>query len=302
MTDIPALPDMRPLTLDDRTLLHGLLSDLRPQQSEFTFTNFFIWRDAYQLRLARVDDAIAIFCCRADPEDCFLYPLLGPGANAAALRRCLEHMAAQGHAARLARATEEDLVRLGVTEEEFAIESDRDQFDYVYSVRDLIELKGNRHHRKRNHIEQFVRNYQFAYRPLTPELVPACQDLQDRWCDEKHCDLVATLRAEAKAVKEVLGNLEALGVTGGCIEVGGRVEAFALGEMLNPETVVIHIEKADAAFHGLYQVINQQFLENAWSQVPYVNREQDMGISGLRRAKQSYHPHHMVEKFVVRVK
>jgi len=132
--------------------------------------------------------------------------------------------------------------------------------------------------------------------------VPACQELQDRWCDEKHCDLVATLHSESRAVKEALEEFAALGITGGCIVVEGKVEAFALGELLNPETVVIHIEKANAAFHGLYQAVNQQFLEQAWRRVPYVNREQDLGLAGLRKAKESYHPHHMVEKFEVRLK
>lgn len=297
--EIPSLPEMRPLGLEDREALAGIFADLRPRQSELTFTNLFIWRSAYELRLSRVGGALAVFSWRADPEDSFVLPPLGPGANAEVVRGCLEHMAEAGHTARMARATRDDLARLGVEETEFAIEPDRDQFDYVYLVRDLIALSGNRYHGKRNHLEQFARRHEFAYRPLTRELVPACQELQDRWCDEKHCDLVATLRAEARAVKEVLERFELLGVTGGCIEVNGKVEAFALGELLNPETVVIHIEKANAAFHGLYQVINQQFLEREWSEVRYVNREQDLGLAGLRRAKESYHPDHMVEKWVV---
>jgi len=297
--EIPSLPAMKPLALQDREALLGLLSGLRPRQSEFTFTNLFVWRDAYEMRLARAESAVAVLSWRADPEDSFVLPPLGPGANAEVVRRCLEGLAEAGHAARMARATRDDLARLGVEETEFRIEPDRDQFDYVYLVRDLVELSGNRYHGKRNHLEQFTRRHGFAYRPLTDELVPACQELQDRWCDEKHCDLVATLRAEARSVKEVLEKFELLGVTGGCIEVEGKIEAFTLGELLNPETVVIHIEKANAAFHGLYQVINQQFLEKAWSEVRYVNREQDLGVPGLRRAKESYHPDHMVEKFVV---
>ena len=297
--EIPSLPEMRPLGLEDREALAGIFCDLRPRQSELTVTNLFIWGDAYELRLSRVGEAVAVFSWRADPEDSFVLPPLGPGANAEVVRGCLEHMAEAGHTARMARATRDDLARLGVEETAFTVEPDRDQFDYVYLVRDLIELSGNRYHGKRNHLEQFARGHDFAYRPLTPELVPACQELQDRWCDEKHCDLVATLRAEARAVKEVVERFELLGVTGGCIEVDGKVEAFTLGELLNPETVVIHIEKANAAFHGLYQAINQQFLEKAWSEVRYVNREQDLGVAGLRRAKESYHPDHMVEKYVV---
>ncbi len=301
MTDIPTFPDMRPITLDDRGAIQAVLREEPPQQSELTFTNLLMWRDAHQLRLSRLDEALAIFSWRADPEDSFVFPPLGSG-NADAVRQCLGHLAANGHAAVMSRATRQDLDRLGVTEDDFAIEPDRDNWDYVYLVQDLISLSGNRYHGKRNHIEQFRSQHEFRYLPLTPDLVPACQELQDRWCDEKHCDLVATLRAEARAVKEVLESLDALGVTGGCIEMEGQVEALSLGELLNEDTVVIHIEKANAAFHGLYQVINQQFLGNSWPRVRYVNREQDLGVEGLRRAKESYHPDHMVEKFRVTVR
>ncbi len=298
MTDMPAFPDMRPITLDDREAIQAVLREEPPQQSELTFTNLFMWRDAHQLRLSTLGGALIIFSWRADPEDSFVFPPLG-GANPDGVRQCLDHLAANGHGAVMSRATRQDLQRLGVTQDDFAVEPDRDNWDYVYLVQDLITLSGNRYHRKRNHIEQFRSQHEFGYLPLTPGLVPACQELQDRWCDEKHCDLVSTLRAEARAVKEVLENLDVLGVTGGCIEIEGKVEAFSLGELLNEDTVVIHIEKANAAFHGLYQVINQQFLANAWSDVPYVNREQDLGVQGLRRSKESYRPSHMVEKFRV---
>ncbi|MFB3880159.1 MAG: DUF2156 domain-containing protein [Armatimonadota bacterium] len=301
MTGFPSLPEMRPLTLADREAVSFLIRQHPRQQSELTFTNLFIWRDAYQLQLSEVAGALAIFSWRADPEDSFLFPPLGQ-ADAATVRRCLEHMRASGHRPVLARATREDLGRLALAEAEFVVEPDRDNWDYVYLVKDLIELSGNRYHRKRNHLEQFRSQFGFAYHELTPELVPACRELQDKWCDEKHCDLVATLRAESSAVKEVLDNFEALGVTGGCIEIDGRIEAFTLGELLNPDTVVIHIEKANAAFHGLYQMISQQFLEHEWQHTTYVNREQDLGIEGLRKAKESYYPHHMVEKLTARLR
>lgn len=301
MTDLPNFPDMRPLTLADRELIIAALAHARREQSELTFTNLLMWREAYQLQLSQLDGACVIFSWRADPEDSFLFPPLGETANASTVRHCLEQLQAKGHSPVLARATAADLTRLALTEPEFIIETDRDNWDYVYLVKDLIELSGNRYHRKRNHLEQFTRQHAFVYRTLTPELVPACQELQDKWCDEKHCDLVATLRAEARAVKEVLANYELLGVTGGCIEIEGKIEAFTLGELLNPDTVVIHIEKANAAFHGLYQLINQQFLEQQWSHIQFVNREQDLGVEGLRKAKESYLPHHMTEKFAVKL-
>ena len=300
-SNLPQLPEMRPLTLEDRELVRDLFAARPPQQSEFTFTNLFVWREAYSLRVARLDDAILVFSWRADPEDSFLFPPLGD-ANEDTVRAGLRALAEAGHDAKLARATRADLDRLGLTEDGYQIVSDRAQWDYVYRVPDLIALRGNKYHDKRNHLEQFLREHEYAYRPLTPDLAPACKALHDRWCDEKHCDLYATLRAEVRAVKEVLDHLEELGAVGGCLEIEGRLEAFTLGELLDPETVVIHIEKANAVYHGLYQLVNQQFLAQLWPTIPFVNREQDLGLEGLRKAKESYHPHHLVEKFEVRLK
>jgi uncharacterized protein len=301
MLEIPTLPEMRPLALSDAPTFRARFAAQPPQQSELTFTNLFMWREAYALQVARVGEAIAVFSWRADPEDSFVFPPLGE-ADAGTVRACLQHLAAHGHDAKLARATPEDLARLGITEAEYTLAPDRDDWDYVYLVDELIGLRGNKFHDKRNHLEQFTRQHAFTYRRLSAELTPACQELHDRWCDEKHCDLYSTLRSEVRAVKEVFDCFEELGVVGGCIEIEGQVQAYTLGEMLNPDTVVVHIEKANAAYHGLYQAINQQFLEHEWAEVQFVNREQDIGVPGLRRAKESYNPHHMVEKVVVRAR
>lgn len=299
---VPALPETRELTLEDRGWLDGLFDRERGGISEFTFTNLFIWRHAYGLRLAQVDGAVCLFSWRSDPADSFLLPPLRAGDAPAVAEAGLRHLQQNGHDPKLCRISEAQLERLGIGGERFSIEEDRANWDYVYPVRDLIELPGNQYHDKRNHIAQFRAEHQFEYRPLTPDLVPACEALQDEWCDEKHCDLVATLRADARSVKEALRHLDLLRAVGGCILVAGKVEAFALGEPLGEDTVVIHIEKANPAFHGLYQVINQQFLEHQWQSYAYVNREQDLDVPGLRRAKQSYNPHHMVKKCVVRMK
>jgi hypothetical protein len=250
--------------------------------------------------LAQVEGAICIFAWRADPGESFLLPPLmmgarssdradnpatrgarsyrprepiatsvgsrahevAPGDGADVVGKALAHLRGHGRDSKLARVSSAQMQRLGVTGERFSIEPDRDNWDYVYSVPDLVELAGERYHSKRNHIAQFrAEHADWEYRPLTPDFVPACEELQDLWCDERHCDLSATLRAESSAVKEALRNLDRLSAVGGCILVGGMVRAFTLGEPLNADTVTIHIEKANAAYHGLYQVINQQFLE-----------------------------------------
>ena len=172
----------------------------------------------------------------------------------------------------------------------------------MYLTEDLIQLKGRKYHRKRNHIKQFTDKYAYQYVPLTHEWIAECLRLETEWCDLRHCDVIPGLASESVATKEALTHFETLGIKGGAILINGKVEAFTLGESLNRETVVIHIEKANPAYEGLYAVINQTFLGNEWSGYAYVNREQDLGEEGLRKAEESYFPHHMVNKYTITLK
>ncbi|NSW55215.1 MAG: DUF2156 domain-containing protein [Armatimonadetes bacterium] len=299
MKELPTFPDMEALEIEHKPIIDALLHELQPETSELTFTNLYIWRHPYGLQVTELEGAVCLLALRPDPEDSFLLPPLGEAAGTAQVRACLEWMADHEHNPRLWRIGEAAIARLGLSADEFSIESDRDNWDYVYRVRDLVDLPEVRYQDKVRHITQFTRKFKPEYHRITPDLVQACQDLQDLWCDEKHCDLYSSLHAEARAVKEALSNLDALGITGGCLMVRGRVQAFALGEPLNDTTVVIHIEKASPDLHGAFQAINQQFLEHEWQDFEYVNREQDVGEPGLRKAKESYHPVKMVEKYVV---
>ena len=114
--------------------------------------------------------------------------------------------------------------------------------------------------------------------------------------------MFTSLLGEERAIYEALKNMGNLNFKGGVILINGKVEAFALGEQLNPHTAVIHIEKANPAFDGLYQLINQEFCMHEWKNLPYINREQDLGEEGLRKAKLSYHPHHLVNKYTVKLR
>ena len=134
---------------------------------------------------------------------------------------------------------------------------------------------------------------------MTSDIIEQCLDLQTEWCDVRQCKLNAGLASEDEAIKEVLNLMDRLPIFGGTILIDGKIEAFTLAEKLNNEIAVIHFEKANPKFDGLYQLINQWFCQNELGEYKYVNREQDLGIDGLRKAKQSYHPHHMVNKYVV---
>lgn len=300
LDNIPQFPELAPLDLIHKPALDAAFALHRPQISEFTFTNLYIWRHAYGAKITRFDDVIFLLSWRADPEDSFVLPPLSDAATLDQVRACLDLLRQEGHDPKFCRAERDVLDRLGITDAEFDVQSDRDDWDYLYRIQDLIDLPENLYPDKVRHIRHFEQRFKFEYRPITPDLVPACQELQDLWCDDKHCDLYSSLRAEGRAVKEILGRLDELSIRGGAILVNDRVQAFTLGEPLNDDTVVIHIEKATPDLHGAFQVINQQFLIHEWADRQYVNREQDVGDPGLRKAKESYLPVRMVEKFTVR--
>jgi hypothetical protein len=175
-------------------------------------------------------------------------------------------------------------------------EAAREHFDYVYRTEDLLSLAGSRYHAKRNYISRFGAAAVSEFAPIGESNLRLCAEFHDRWCERRRCADDLNLLDEWEAVKEALASYGRLDVRGGAFLIEGRVEAFTFGELLNDNTVVVHIEKANPEIPGIYAAINQRFLREFWSDVPFVNREQDLGEPGLRRAKLSYHPHHLVEK------
>jgi hypothetical protein len=183
-------------------------------------------------------------------------------------------------------------------------EPDRDFFDYVYSAEDLIGLRGKKFDGKRNHINRFRRSYTFEYEELAEEHISDCARIMRDRCVDNGCACLGGAFDACDRIPsmELLAHFGELGCRGAVVRVNGRCEAFTVGEALNNDTAVIYIEKANAAFNGLYSFINQQFCERAWPGMAYINREEDEGIEGLRKAKLSYHPARLVEKFTVKCK
>lgn len=298
--NLPEFPHFKELSIEDKPLFDYLLSIFQPLISEFTFTNLFIWRKAYSIQLSRLDQ----FLCLLGEQNGnpFFFPPIGTGDVVKCFRELLEFLRGRSEVPKIVRVPEDLIRQIDWSAEGFLVELDRDQSDYVYLVQDLIHLEGRKYHRKRNHIKQFKEKYTYQYVPLTKDYVRQCLNLEEAWCDLRHCEAIPGLLNESIAIKEALDHFERLSVKGGIILIQGRVEAFTLGEPLNSETVVIHIEKANPAFEGLYPTLNQTFLENHWSRYKYVNREQDLGEEGLRKAKESYFPHHMVNKYWVNLR
>jgi len=300
-TPEPVFPRFKPLALADREIFHQILWDYQAETSELTFTNLFIWQSHYGYQWSRSRDRLLVVSA-APGGQAWALPPVGPGPRVDLCRQVLGWLREECGVAnpaieRADRRLAAELAGLG----DFVVEPMRDHFDYVYRTGDLINLAGGRYHAQRNHINSLARSYRFRYEPLGAEHLPACLDLCARWCKVKRCEDDLSLMGEWEAVNAALANFQALQVKGGVILVDDRVEAFTCGELLNEATAVIHLEKAAPELRGLYAVINQQFCRQAWAEVNFVNREQDLGEAGLRTAKLSYHPHHLVEKFRIRL-
>jgi hypothetical protein len=294
---VPEFPQFKDLTLEDKPLCDQLFTQFPPVISEFTFTNLFIWRSAYQIKISRLKNFICLLS--EQRENSFFFPPIGEGDVIECYQGLLRCLLGKTAHPKIVRVPESAVQQMDWKTSGMKTELDRSQCDYVYLTQDLIELKGRKYHRKRNHIKQFQEKYSYQYTPLTPEWIPQCLQLETEWCDLRHCEASPGLLNESVAIKEAFTHFEKLRVKGGAILINGKVEAFTLGDPLNLETVVIHIEKANPAYEGLYPTINQAFLERQWSGYTYVNREQDLGEEGLRKAKESYFPHHLVNKYVV---
>ena len=188
------------------------------------------------------------------------------------------------------------------------IEPVRNQYDYIYRRTDLVTLHGKHLDAKRNHIRRFRAEHpDFEYRPLTPELFDECRRLTEIWQEEKsqheheNGNENETIDAEHQVMETIFSSWDALGMMGGSIFVDGRMVAFTYGAAVTTDTFDVCVEKADRHVEGAFAIINQQFAEHLPEQYIYLNREEDMGIPGLRQAKLSYHPEILLTYNVVHI-
>jgi hypothetical protein len=180
------------------------------------------------------------------------------------------------------------------------VSEDRGNWDYIYACEDLIELKGNRYHKKKNLLNQFRKKYDYTYVPLKSELVELAIGMQTDWCTWRDCESSDILSAENRAIYKILEKWDDLDDTiGGAIMVDDRMVAYTVAEHLTADTVLIHFEKGDTVFKGVYQAMNQMFLEKSAGDFAFVNREQDLNDEGLRKAKLSYLPAYFLKKYQI---
>lgn len=290
--------------LTDKPWVDELLRRADHRGCEYNFTNLFVWSDAYDQRIARVGDFLVTRLCGS--LGCsYIYPA-GTGDIAPVLAALEQDAAERGTPLHLVCLTQPQVRELdSLFPGRFTFEADRDGFDYLYDIDRLADLGGKKLHAKRNHINRFVENNpSWVYEDITPESLPECLEMDKEWyrrsmireglAEERD------LGDEGRALRLAMEHYHDLGLEGGLIRVYGEVVAFTMGDLLSSDTYDVHFEKAYGELQGAYAMINREFarrVRQRHPQVRYLNREDDMGVEGLRKAKESYYPDLMVEKY-----
>ena len=291
--------------LSDRPWVEALLAEEGSRACEHNFASICLWGNSYPQTIARAGDRLVVQMFGGRGLS-YLFPM-GKGPLAPALE-----LAEEG-----ARAGRAPITFICLTAEQrdaleeacpgrFVFEEDRDGWDYLYRVDKLAELTGKKLHSKRNHIHRFCERYpDWMFEPITGQNVAECMAMEEEWfrAQEEEGRVDCTLRREREAVHMALENMEALGMTGGLIRAEGKVLAFALGSLTTPDCYNVHFEKAFGEIQGAYTVINREtarWVRRSFPEVEYINREDDLGLEGLRRAKLSYYPDLLLEKYVAR--
>ena len=289
--------DFKPLTIDQKSLCHQLLSCGGRRGCEYSFTNLYLWG---RQNAAIVEGQLVIFS-QFDRKSIYLYPV-GCCGKQDTLEALIRDAKERGIPCRFTGLNQDDCAELErLYPGKFRYHFDRDSFDYVYDINDLADLKGKKYQKKRYHLNRFRQEHpEHRFQPITRENIPQVQQLVDKWYEmrlaqDPHMDF----HMERAAINKAFRFFEALGMEGLVLIVDGEMVAMTMGSPLNEDTFDIHFEKALDVMDGTYPAINQgfaQYLREKHPQVRYLNREDDMGLEGLRKAKLSYYPAYMQEK------
>ncbi len=285
--------------LEDQELIRSYFDKAPSRSCERSFVNVYLWSRHYGVTFAVIEDTLVFRNGKVQPG--FSYPAGEPQNVKKALEFLMKYSEEQGYPFKLYNVTNENFEQIEAWfPGEYELEDDRDQADYVYETEKLATLAGKKLHAKRNHINKFQKLYSdWSYEPLSDENVEECFQMAMKWRNQNGCDEDAEKNEEMCVTLNSLRLYKELGEKGGVLRVNGEVVAFSIGEPLCEDTFVVHIEKAFADIEGAYPMINQQFVQHECMDYQYVNREDDAGSEGLRKAKLSYRPAFLVEKGIV---
>jgi len=291
------------IELEDKALISSYLEQKMCRSCDLVFPNIYLWSRKYPTKYAVVEDTLIFQGIGENGVPSITFPAGGQEQAHKALDVMFQWFLERRADVRMHLVQEKEFELLDAWYPgRLQISYNRDIADYVYETEKLAGLGGKKLHGKRNHVNRFKENHpDWVYEPITEENVEDCFQMALKWREEMQCEIDVEKRDEMCVTLNALRLMEELGLKGGLLraEPQGEVIAFTVGEPLDEDTFVVHIEKAFAQIQGAYPMINQQFVLHEAQNYKYVNREEDTGSEGLRKAKLSYRPAFLVEKGVV---
>lgn len=293
------------LTLEDNEIINKFVDKGSIESYEYLFSSLYMWRKLDSVKYAIIDETLVIEKMEEGKGTFYAKPLKYKKENLVKLVEILME--------RNENYTDRDYLFGDVdqnfiddlkeyTDYKIEVKEDVDDFEYVYKTEDLIELRGKKYHGKKNHVNTFEKTYNYEIKTITTEdVVNDCLELLHRWHEEVLTTIDKEMCMEIDAIKDIFVELQYLNLESIAVYVEGKLAGFSVGERVNDKLAVIHIERGELEYKGVYSFINRKFLMEYFSDTEYVNRQEDTGNEGLRKAKQSYHPAEMVKKYLVKL-
>ncbi len=295
------MSELHTVSLEDKQWINEILSQVPFYTCEYPFGNIFSYGAKMNIQVGNIGGCLVTKCVQ---DDYVMYCCpIGNGDMKKAMQFILDDAKQDGRDFEIFGISPDSAEFLnrefhGV----FDISLERDTFDYIYNSEDLITLSGKKYQPKRNHISFFMRNNNWSYERITRENIPECLEMSEAWLTGANEEYKAELESELKIIRRVFDNYEELDYLGGLLRADGKVIAYTMGESASKDIFCVHIEKAFSDIRGAYPMINQQFVKNELSNYKYINREDDTGADNLRKAKLSYYPAILAEKYEAKLK
>ncbi|MCX6339959.1 MAG: phosphatidylglycerol lysyltransferase domain-containing protein [Candidatus Aureabacteria bacterium] len=282
----------------DGARVKPLLAAAQKMSCDYSFANLYSWGEIYDLRWNLHRERLMVYSGKDD----FLLMPVGPAFSVGEMVEISDRLIRQGRSGNFVLVDAEYVERNESLHNYFTAEVDRDNADYVYATQALVELKGRKLHKKKNLLSQFLRNNpDYVCERMSARHARECFVLAEKWCEVKNCEKLGFTH-ESSALKRAMEKFNELELDGLIIRKSGAVIAFSIFDRQNGNTASVHFEKYDGEIKGSAQAINWETARYLSPTYEYINREQDLGIEGLRRAKESYCPAFTVKTYILRRK
>lgn len=290
------MKEFKPVEISDREWVVNILNKYECPTLEYSFTTMFIWQKIYNIEILEHNGFLHERM--GENKKHYLFPA-GIGDKAAEIDFLFGEAKKRGEKLSMFSINADQKAFLEENYQGcFEFKQVRDSADYIYTEESLRTLTGKKLAAKRNHINRFMENNpEWKYESLNDENIKEAINMHNKWCEGLDCENDKSLYDETCAVKRAFKYYKELELVGGMLRIDSGICAFSIGDKLNDNTFLVHIEKAFADIQGAYPMINKQFVINNCNGFEFINREDDAGDEGLRRAKLSYNPYKITVKY-----